>query len=256
MSKYTNLLPAPSGINHNLSSVGNNFMFSVLGSPCHTYSKDCQDPTNQKFLTRVKWGADVGPFKVSGFDLAVDSLKEVMRDIKHEQNELYHQLSSFGMLCCRFVRKSNSAVSNHSWGTAIDIKIDGVVDRVGNNKVQLGLALIAPIFHRHGWYWGAGFPREDGMHFEVSKQKMMQWYDQNLLFENRIIQTHSTVSFGDRSEDVLTLQTKLNQFGYNLYTDGIFGSGTLGAVIDFQASHGLEPDGIVGRRTWDALNSL
>jgi len=152
-----------------------------------------------------------------------------------------------------FVRGSNSAISNHSWGTAIDLKINGVLDRVGNNKVQLGLTLIAPIFHKYGWYWGAGFSKEDGMHFEVSKQKMMQWYHQNLLLKKRNIQTKSTINFADRSDDVLALQMKLNQLGYNLDTDGIFGAGTLGAVIDFQASHNLEPDGIVGKLTWEAL---
>jgi len=100
MRKYTKLLPVPLGINRNLNSTGNNFMFSVLGSPSHTYSKYCQNPTNQNFLKRVKWNVDVGPINVSGFDLAVTSLKLVMRDIKYEHNELYHQISSAGMLCC------------------------------------------------------------------------------------------------------------------------------------------------------------
>jgi len=41
--------------------------------------------------------------------------------------------------------------------------------------VQHGLTLIAPIFQRHGWCWGAAFRKEDGMHFEGSKTLIDQW---------------------------------------------------------------------------------
>ena len=78
-------------------------------------------------------------------------------------------LGTAGMLCCRLVRGSATAISNHSWGTAIDLTLDGVLDVYGDDKVQYGLTLIAPIFNRHGWYWGAAFRTEDGMHFEGSK---------------------------------------------------------------------------------------
>ena len=82
-------------------------------------------------------------------------------------------LGSAGMLCCRFVRGSTTSISNHSWGTAIDLTINGVLDKRGNGQVQYGLALIAPIFNQHGWYWGAGFATEDGMHFEISQDLLM-----------------------------------------------------------------------------------
>lgn len=32
--------------------------------------------------------------------------------------------------------------------------------------------------------------------------------------------------------------------------DGDFGSRTLDATVDFQTSHGLDGDGIVGQKTW------
>ena len=82
------------------------------------------------------------------------------------------------MLCCRLMRGSANAISNHSWGTAIDLTLDGVLDQRGDDKVQFGLTLIAPIFNRHGWYWGAGFPTEDGMHFEGSAAKIGEWKSQ------------------------------------------------------------------------------
>jgi hypothetical protein len=256
MSKYTNLIAVPEGINVGLRGTRNRLMLSLLGSPRSNYSRNCQSPTNERFLSRVSWGKDVGPFKVSGFDLAVASLKEVMDDIRVEQKEVYDLLSTAGMMCCRYVRGSSASISNHSWGTAVDLKIDDVLDRRGNNKVQYGLSLIAPIFHKHGWFWGAGFTVEDGMHFEVSEEKMLQWQAEGKLFDGRTLQSHATIHFGDRGEDVRDLQLLLNKLDAGLSVDGIFGSGTYGAVIEFQAMHGLEPDGIVGTKSWEKLEMV
>jgi putative chitinase len=58
---------------------------------------------------------------------------------------------------------------------------------------------------------------------------------------------------GDKSASVTLLQSKLNDAGYKVTTDGSFGPGTAAAVKQFQAAKGLTPDGIVGRVTWAAL---
>ena len=59
---------------------------------------------------------------------------------------------------------------------------------------------------------------------------------------------------GSSGHQVRTLQTKLNNWGYNAGTvDGIFGSNTLAAVKRFQANNGLTVDGIVGAKTAAAL---
>lgn len=55
-------------------------------------------------------------------------------------------------------------------------------------------------------------------------------------------------------EDVNLLQTLLNQHGYKLKVDGIFGPKTLAAVKDFQKKNGLKVDGIVGPKTLAKLN--
>ncbi|MGB9812837.1 MAG: peptidoglycan-binding domain-containing protein [Thermovenabulum sp.] len=55
-------------------------------------------------------------------------------------------------------------------------------------------------------------------------------------------------------EDVKLLQTLLNQHGYKLKVDGIFGPKTLAAVKDFQKKNGLKVDGIVGPKTLAKLN--
>ena len=59
---------------------------------------------------------------------------------------------------------------------------------------------------------------------------------------------------GPGGPQVRTLQTKLNNWGYNCGTvDGIFGSKTLAAVKQFQKNNGLTVDGIVGAKTAAAL---
>jgi peptidoglycan hydrolase-like protein with peptidoglycan-binding domain len=64
---------------------------------------------------------------------------------------------------------------------------------------------------------------------------------------------------GDSGDAVATFQARLAERGWvdsrgNLLTvDGWFGTQTMRVVYLFQAGHGLEPDGIVGRATWDAF---
>lgn len=61
------------------------------------------------------------------------------------------------------------------------------------------------------------------------------------------------ISYGARGDDVTDLQKRLNQDGYNLAEDGIYGSNTQAAVKDYQKKQGLVQDGIVGNKTWSAL---
>ena len=71
------------------------------------------------------------------------------------------------------------------------------------------------------------------------------------------VTTLPTLKRGSKGEYVTLLQTKLVQKGYSVGSygiDGDFGSGTLKAVKEFQQDHGLTADGIVGAKTWAALN--
>jgi len=65
--------------------------------------------------------------------------------------------------------------------------------------------------------------------------------------------SYGTVKYGSRGDEVSQLQTMLNQYGYGLAVDGIFGDKTLAAVKQYQQSQGLSVDGIVGGNTWGAL---
>lgn len=60
--------------------------------------------------------------------------------------------------------------------------------------------------------------------------------------------------YGSTGEEVTSIQTKLQELGYykgNI--DGIYGSGTKNAVIQFQKAKGLDADGIAGSKTLAAL---
>ena len=253
MPSLTDLVAVPANINRGLDGTKNSHMLPLLGNPRSSYDQECRPVTHTALKRRMKT-ASVGPFRATGFDHAVDALKAIMTDIKTEQRNVHDALSSAGMLCCRFVRGSASAISNHSWGTAVDLKINGVLDRRGNDKVQFGLTLIAPIFNRHKWYWGAGFPTEDGMHFEVSLQLLRQWKQEGkLLGGTHTTQPDGILNLGDRGADVVTLQKALNNHGEDLVTDGIFGTATRAAVVAFQSVKGLVPDGVVGPLTKQKL---
>jgi N-acetyl-anhydromuramyl-L-alanine amidase AmpD len=61
----------------------------------------------------------------------------------------------------------------------------------------------------------------------------------------------ATVRRGDTGDEVATLQKALN-----LPTDGKFGGQMEAAMRDFQRAHQLVPDGIVGPKTWAAINNV
>ncbi|CAN1210704.1 hypothetical protein TUMEXPCC7403_10940 [Tumidithrix helvetica PCC 7403] len=67
---------------------------------------------------------------------------------------------------------------------------------------------------------------------------------------------NSILRKGSKGSDVVQLQQFLKASGYyrgNI--DGDFGSGTANAVLSFQQAKGLDVDGIVGARTWQALSA-
>lgn len=66
---------------------------------------------------------------------------------------------------------------------------------------------------------------------------------------------YTTVRRGSRGDSVTDLQNTLNNYGYGLSVDGIYGDKTDAAVRDFQYRNGLSIDGIVGNNTWNALKS-
>lgn len=65
-----------------------------------------------------------------------------------------------------------------------------------------------------------------------------------------------TLQKKDRGREVLDVQTRLSQLGYNLGSDGVdgfFGEGTFEAVRCFQQRSGLVADGVIAENTWCEL---
>jgi hypothetical protein len=77
------------------------------------------------------------------------------------------------MHCARYVGGSKTNISNHSWGAAIDLTIDGELDPRGNDTIQFGLHLISGIFNDNGS--GAGFKTEDAQQFEAGAALVQTW---------------------------------------------------------------------------------
>ena len=118
-------------------------MLSLLGNPRGSYNQECQ-PLTHPNLSSLCVTDSVGPFRVTGLLPAVDSLKEILEEMRQQEAEVYQGLGTAGMLCVRLVRNSRTSISNHSWGTAIDLKLNNRLDRRGDNRVMIGLSQNSP----------------------------------------------------------------------------------------------------------------
>lgn len=185
---YLELVPVPpkSTFNLGLSPPNNAYMLALFGHPVlggtyHPGGK-CTAANNPGFMSLLITKS-VGPFRATGIKPAIRSLSEVLMRVHDELPDLYALLGSEGMLCARFTKirrpgggmKIGPNISNHAWGTAIDIKLRGQLDAQGDGRTQRGLLVLSAYFNAAGWYWGAAFPTEDAMHFEASKTLLARW---------------------------------------------------------------------------------
>ncbi len=65
--------------------------------------------------------------------------------------------------------------------------------------------------------------------------------------------SHPTIKRGDKGPDVKLCQELLNGKGYSTSIDSDFGPSTEKQVKQFQKDNGLTSDGVVGSKTWNAL---
>lgn len=117
------------------------------------------------------------------------------------------------------------------------------------------------IFGRQTYNAVRAFQRQNGLAVDgiVGKNTRSKLFSQNSNRGNSNRQNNSapitiTLRRGSRGSQVITLQRRLNQLGYNAgAADGIFGTRTYNAVIKFQRENGLAVDGIVGKNTINKL---
>jgi len=244
---YTDEIDVTINVNEGLSVASPQFMETLLGCPRNNYTSKCQPMTNKElYKTRIKLD-DIGLFKVTGLTNAVDSLKNVMADVMKEYPVLYSQIGSAGMLCCRYMGKKKK-VSNHSWGIAIDIKINGKLDPYNNGKTFYGLTLIAPIFNKHGWFWGGKYrTSEDAMHFEVSKEKLLEWARAGFLGPNakKVALGIKVIRPGSKGPEVKNVQEALKKHYPATPTHGTYDRMTERAVKVVQSIFFMTPTGII-----------
>lgn len=124
-----------------------------------------------------------------------------------------------------------------------------------------------------GLYIGSGYvieasgPVNGVIKTKITNKKWVEWGElKGMIFdvgqdtreeEPMATETRPTLRKGSMGTYVLALQTMLVNRGYDVGAagvDGDFGSGTLKAVKQFQQDAGLVMDGIVGPKTWAALD--
>lgn len=168
------MLLAKTRFNKGITQPRNKPMLELMGSPRDSYNTNCQPVTNSR-LKGMMETRQIGPIKVTMLKPALDSLERVMNRLKQTDPDIFAKVGTAGAVCARFIRGSNTSVSNHSWGTAIDLTLEGKLDPFADGGTQFGLLILAEYFNDEGWYWGAAYNREDSMHFEVGEETLRAW---------------------------------------------------------------------------------
>ncbi len=161
-------------VNRGMDVPSPGFLDGFLGRPRNVLTDDCEPMENPKLAAMLQT-RDIGPVKVRMLAPALESLDRVFVKVQGVDPDLYARINTAGALCVRRIRGTQAATSSHSYGLAIDLNIDGRLDTLGDGKTQLGLTILADFFKEEGWIWGAGFSREDSMHFEISRQTLERW---------------------------------------------------------------------------------
>ncbi|TMV11371.1 M15 family metallopeptidase [Arenibacterium halophilum] len=174
------LIANRTSVNRGLEVAGPDYLEAKLGRPRAVLSDTCEPMTNEALKSRLVL-EQVGPIRVNMLRPAVDSLRRVFANIERADPDLYARINSSGSLCVRRIRGTVDRLSTHSYGLAVDLNIDGHLDNFTDGKTQLGLTILADFFHAEGWVWGAGFRREDSMHFEISRKQLDEWLAEGAL---------------------------------------------------------------------------
>ncbi|WP_109465049.1 M15 family metallopeptidase [Albibacillus kandeliae] len=174
------LIAGRTEVNRGLEVAGPDYLEAKLGRPREVLTDTCEPMTNEALKSKLVL-TQVGPIMVNMLEPAVESLRRVFANVERADPDLYARINTSGSLCVRRIRGTVDRLSTHSYGLAVDLNIDGQLDNFTDGKTQLGLTILADFFHAEGWVWGAGFRREDSMHFEISRRQLDEWLAAGLL---------------------------------------------------------------------------
>ena len=173
---YKKLVPAPSrtSINAGLSPAPHALMMSVFGAP-GALTRDCSS-VNSHLAAKLTTLQATPNFRLYGFKPFATAVASALEEIKTEHPALYDIIGSAGVTCCRAVRGSTTHFSNHSWGTAWDVTIGGILAPLNATRIPYGLFPLNVALRKQGIFWAAGYNgRTDPMHMEASAQLVSQW---------------------------------------------------------------------------------
>lgn len=135
--------------------------------------------------------------------------------------------------------------SNHAWPVAVDINPGQNPMRYDNKLVTDLPSEVVNIFKSEGFRWGGNYKSvKDAMHFEYLGEPVKNYVGR------RVLKLKEPKMIGD---DVKESQDLMHYYGYNITTDGIFGTHTDACTRSYQASKMLDSDGVIGSITWASL---
>lgn len=207
----------------------------IWGTRGQVWTQASQDRATRDMTVRYgkKW---VGRRVADCSGLFVWAFKELGGSIYHGSNTMW---------------KKYTTVKGTLTGT-MDIRPGTAVFTVGDDGVRGHVGL----------YIGDGICIEaKGTAYGVVTSQLSRWDEWGELVgveydlpADTITIAPRTLRKGNRGTDVEELQRTLNADPrYPTKVDGIFGADTAASVRAYQADHGLNADGIVGPKTWEAL---
>lgn len=152
------------------------------------------------------------------------------------------------------------AGATSQWNNANNWTAKGTIDTLPHNQlVCLFVRKGSKMEHTGFGFRGETIECSNGVqHFTTTNKKWTHWARPSMFGEASAPEPLPVLRKGSSGSYVTLAQTKLIQQGYSCGAygaDGKFGTATDNAVRAFQADHGLTPDGIIGVKTWAALEA-
>ena len=171
-----------------------------------------------------------------------------------------------GAYNCRQIT-NGKGTSLHSHGIAIDVNWNTNPFRSDNKLVTDmprsmvdDILAVRTVTGAQLWGWGGDYNSvKDAMHYEIvcAPRDVLAGIDWSTVKQPSLNAARPwewpVVRRGDRGPAVEQLHRRLDVAKPGTAGFGIFGPITEAAVREYQSTHGLTPDGVVGRQTWTAV---